>query len=246
MRGNLPVSQNIDLLSEGLRLRVFLSYPEGKGPFPAVLVNHGGGGMDELYEKMCLHLAGKGYIAAAMTFRGYPNSEGSQEYGKGEIVDLLNLVNFLKSASSPAASGGIGMFGYSRGGLNALLACQRSHNFRAVVVWSAPVEMERHARRNPFIQDIIGGSTEEIPEEYYIRTATNFGDKFSCPLLIIHGEEDPVVPVEHAYLLTAELKKHHKPFTLKIYPGEGHNFGQGAFLNAWQETVEFFQQHLKE
>lgn len=240
----MPTIKNLDLLSQGQRLKVFLVYPGEQGPFPTVLVNHGGGGMESVYEEMCLYLAEKGYIATAMTFRGFPGSQGNQEYGKGEIEDILNLVDFLKSPSSPVVPGEIGMFGYSRGALNALLACQRSSDFRAVAVWSAPVEMIRHTHRNTFIQDIIGGSPEEFPEEYYLRSPLNFVERISCPLLIIHGEEDIVIPVEHAYLLAAELKRHNKPFRFRIYPGEGHSLAQEAFLDAWQETVEFFHQHL--
>jgi dipeptidyl aminopeptidase/acylaminoacyl peptidase len=230
--------------SEGLKLRVFLARPEEEGPFPTVLVNHGGGGMDDVYEEMCLELAGRGCLAAAMTFRGYPGSEGRQEYGKGEVRDLLNLVEYLKAQDNLADPARIGMFGYSRGALNTLLACQRSADFQAAVVWSAPVEMRWHAQMHPFVQDLVGGSPEALPEEYDLRSPLQAVEKFSCPLLIVHGEEDEVIPVEHAYLLAAELERQHKPFRLRIYPGEGHTFGITAFYAAWKETVEFLEQHL--
>lgn len=242
----LKLSQTISFLSEGLRLRVFLAKPQGKGSFPVVLVNHGGGGMEGIYQEMCLDLAGKGYAGVAMTFRGYPGSEGNQEYGKGEIADILNLVEYLKSSAEGMDPGRIGMFGYSRGALNALLSCQQGDLFKAVVAWSAPVEIKRHALRNPFVQDIIGGSPEEIPQEYQRRSPLNFVDKVCCPVLIIHGEEDTVIPVEHAYLLAEALREHNKPFRLQVYPGEGHSLGANAFRGAWGETVRFLELYLGE
>ncbi len=200
--------------------------------------------MEGGYEEMCRQLGALGFVALAMTFRGYPGSEGNQEYGKGEVKDLLNLVEYLKSQKGLVDPKSIGMFGYSRGALNSLLACQNSTDFQAVAVWSAPVEMKWHAQLNPFVQDLIGGSPCEIPEEYEARSPINFVDKISCPMLVIHGEADDVIPVEHAYMLAAELKKHQKPYELKIYPGEGHVFSERAFYTAWGETVKFLLKHL--
>jgi len=79
-----------EFLSQGLKLKVFMARPDEKTRFPTVLVNHGGGGMEKIYEKMCIELADIGYVALAMTFRGFPGSQGRQEYGKGEVEDLLN------------------------------------------------------------------------------------------------------------------------------------------------------------
>jgi len=231
------------LLSQGLRLRVFMARLEDKAPLPVVLVNHGGGGMDTLYEKMCVNLAERGYVAATMTFRGYPGSEGRQEYGKGEIEDVLNLVAHLRSQDF-VDGGRVGMLGYSRGALNALLACERGGDFKAVVLWSAPVEMVAHHVLNPFIEDLIGGSPTELPQEYWIRSAINFVHRIDCPILVIHGEEDEVIPVKHAYMLASELERNNKDFQMKIYPGEGHGFTLKTFDDAWQETLDFLNRYL--
>jgi len=232
-----------DLLSQSLRLKVFMAKPEGKAPLPAVLVNHGGGGMEILYEGMCIKLAEGGYAAAAMTFRGYPGSEGRQEYGKGEIEDVLNLVAYLRSQDF-IDGGRIGMFGYSRGALNTLLSCERGGDFRAVVLWAVPVDMVAHHALNPFIEDLIGGSPHELPQEYRIRSAINFVPSIDCPILIVHGEEDEVIPVKHAYMLASELERNNKDFLMKIYPGEGHVFTLQTLQYAWQETVNFLNMYL--
>lgn len=200
--------------------------------------------MDALYEKMCVKLADRGYVATAMTFRGYPGSGGRQEYGKGEIEDVLALVAHLTSQDF-VDGGRVGMFGYSRGALNTLLACERRSGFRVVVLWSVPVDMVAHHVLNPFIEDLIGGSPGELAQEYWIRSAINFVDGIDCPILIIHGEDDEVIPVKHAYMLASELERNNKDFQMKIYPGEGHAFTLKAFQDAWQETVGFLDRYLQ-
>ncbi|MFQ5925106.1 MAG: alpha/beta hydrolase family protein [Dehalococcoidia bacterium] len=232
-----------EFLSEGLKLKVFMAKPEEKGRFPAVLVNHGGGGMDEVYEEMCIELAGTGYAALTMTFRGYVGSQGRQEYGKGEIEDLLNLVEYIKSQGF-VDENRIGMFGYSRGALNTLLTCQRSEDFKAVVLWAAPVDMIAHHMLNPFIEDLIGGSPQKLAEEYRIRSPINFVERVTCPIFIIHGELDEVIPVKHAHMLARELERNNNYFEMKIYPGEGHVFTLETYRDAWKETVRFLNRYL--
>lgn len=233
----------LEFLSEGLKLKVFMAKPDEKARFPAVLVNHGGGGMERVYEEMCIELAETGYTALAMTFRGYPGSQGRQEYGKGEIGDLLNLVEYIKSQGF-VDENRIGMFGYSRGALNTLLTCQRSKDFKAVVLWAAPVDMIAHHMLNPFIEDLIGGSPQKLPEEYRIRSPINFVEGITCPIFIIHGELDDVIPVWHADMLAKELEGSNKDFQMKTYPEEGHVFTLETYQDAWKETVCFLNRYL--
>nr|HID58169.1 S9 family peptidase [Desulfobacterales bacterium] len=230
--------------SEGLKLRLFTARLDKKGPLPLVLVNHGGGGMDDIYEHMSVHLASLGYAVACLNFRGYYGSEGKQEYGKGEIRDVLNLVDFLK-ARDYVDINRIGMFGYSRGGLHALLAAERSDDFKVLVIWSAPVDVAELSRLHPFIMDLVGGSPEELPDEYYMRSPINFVEDINSRLLIIHGELDIVVPTHQALRLTERLKELGKDFEFKILPGEGHTMGPEGFNLAWKETVAFLNRFLR-
>lgn len=46
--------------------------------------------------------------------------------------------------------------------------------------------------------------------------------KFDVPTLILHGDDDQIVPVEASAKLSAKLVKN---FELKIYPGGSHALG---------------------
>jgi len=71
------------------------------------------------------------------------------------------------------------------------------------------------------------------------------------PLLLIHGDQDPVVPVSRAY----ELKEKQPAAELFIMEGANHTFGgshpftcsglPAAMLQAASKTVAFFRKNLR-
>jgi len=65
-----------------------------------------------------------------------------------------------------------------------------------------------------------------------------------CPVLILHGEADPTVPVEEAYQLRDLLEKKSIPYEIKIYPGAGHGFENEIWRDAGLRTLQFLQKHL--
>ena len=149
-----------------------------------------------------------------MIHRGYPGSEGRQEYGQGEVLDIGNLVDHL-SNDPRIDPRRMGIMGYSRGAHNALLATQRYDNFRAAVLWSAPVDMVDHVRVNPWIAETIGGTARDNPRIYRELSAIHHVDSINCPLLLIYGEPDTLRLVE-------ALKSQGKAVELKCWPLEGH------------------------
>ena len=83
-----------------------------------------------------------------------------------------------------------------------------------------------------------------MPEEYACRSPLESVERISCPVLLLHGEEDDVVPVEHARLLAQALEARNKPFELGILPGEGHIWSTSGLRTVWRRTVAFLEQHL--
>ncbi|UCF94365.1 MAG: prolyl oligopeptidase family serine peptidase [Desulfobacterales bacterium] len=237
--------ENFILQSEGLRLRVFTATPQsGDAPFPSVQIHHAGGGYEPVYEHMAVALAERGFVGITMIHRGYPGSQGRMEYGKGEITDIGNLTEEMLTRSSIDPER-MGIMGYSRGAHNAILAVERYDYFRAGALWSTPVEMVDHVQVNPWIAEMFGGFPEDVPEEYRIRSSIHFVEQINCPLLLIHGQIDDVVPVRHTLRLAEALKQNHKPFELKLFPHEGHIWSFAGFDHNWQLTVDFFERHLK-
>jgi len=233
------------LKSEGLTLRVFVAIPpHGAKPFPSVQIHHAGGGYETIYEHMAMDLAGRGMVGITLIHRGYPGSEGEMEYGKGEVRDIGNLAEEMR-ARSYIDPDKMGIMGYSRGAHNAILAIEATDYFKAGALWSVPVDMVDHVAVNPWVADMFGGTPDEVPEEYRIRSSIYFVERINCPLLILHGEDDHVIPVRHALRLARELEKHGKPFEMKIVPREWHIWTTPGFNTNWRLTVDFFRRHLQ-
>jgi dipeptidyl aminopeptidase/acylaminoacyl peptidase len=239
------VKESFVLDSEGLRLKVFVAAPEGDGgPFPSVQIHHAGGGYEPVYEHMAVELAQRGILGIAMIHRGYPGSQGDMEYGKGEITDIGNLTREIRRRPD-ADPDRMGIMGYSRGAHNAILAVERYDYFRAAALWSTPVDMFDHVQVNPWIAYMFGGLPDEVPEEYRIRSSIDYVDQIQCPLLLIHGEMDDVVPVRHTLRLADALRTKDKPFELQLFPHEGHIWSMSGFAHNWRLTVDFFERYLK-
>ena len=66
-----------------------------------------------------------------------------------------------------------------------------------------------------------------------------------CPVLILHGEADPTIPVEEAYQLQKLLEKKGIPYEIKVYPGAGHGFESEIWSDAGLRSLQFLRKYLK-
>ena len=64
------------------------------------------------------------------------------------------------------------------------------------------------------------------------------------PVLILHGEADPVVPAGEARKLERLLRQRGSPFESHLYPGQGHFFTGDALADTTRRSREFLRNHL--
>jgi carboxymethylenebutenolidase len=64
------------------------------------------------------------------------------------------------------------------------------------------------------------------------------------PVLILHGEEDRVVPVTEATKLQRLLERAGTPYEIKLYPGAGHGFNGMQLIDAGRRSVQFLKKYL--
>jgi carboxymethylenebutenolidase len=65
-----------------------------------------------------------------------------------------------------------------------------------------------------------------------------------APVLILHGQDDNLIPVSNALELEELLQKKSVPYEMKIYPHQGHGFDGDALVDANQRAVAFLKAHL--
>jgi carboxymethylenebutenolidase len=133
-----------------LRIEAYVYKPEGPGPFPVVIYNHGSRAEHDREERPFAYvgemLAGGGYVVIVPERRGYGKSDG-QTFGETigedrgprfvarvqeETDDVLAAVEFVKTLPY-ADTTRMGVMGWSFGGIISVFAASRSSAFRAVV-----------------------------------------------------------------------------------------------------------------
>jgi predicted acyl esterase len=147
-------------MRDGVKLSVYLFFPEGKGPWPVLYEQRyadiTGAGTRKAYAK----LAEKGYVVAAQNFRGAGKSEGTwvgyRALGWGEKQDGFDTVAWL--AKQPWSTGKIGTFGGSQAGFaQNFLAITRPPALKAQFMTDTGLSLYHEGYR-------IGGTTR--PERF--------------------------------------------------------------------------------
>jgi acetyl esterase/lipase len=168
--------------------------------WPAVLLIHGGGwmtGSRHDFESLGPALGHRGLMAAAMDYRLAP-----EHRWPAQLEDVFAAIEFLRDQQVDRSR--IALWGHSAGGQMALMAgLLRPDLVRCVVAMGAPSDLRR-------IQDTSPDPLEDIFDAAHLDAASPI--RVSCdsppPILLVHGEKDPVCPVEHAREHAAARPEH--------------------------------------
>jgi dipeptidyl aminopeptidase/acylaminoacyl peptidase len=251
--------------SGSLRISGILNVPAGRGPFPALVLNHGyidpaiytnGRGLMREQD----YLARRGYIVLHTDYRNHAQSSGDSraelDLRLGYTEDVINAVLALRSSNLPVDKPNIGLLGRSMGGgitYNVLVA--QPGLVEAAVVF-APVSSDavdnfdrwirRDGSRRGLAAAIVDryGAPEANPGFWQNLSAVNFFDRVTEPILIHHGTADETCPIAWSRETVAALSKAGKQVTFDTYPGEHHAFGPQWPLSM-RRTVAFLDARLK-
>ncbi len=186
-----------------------------------VLFLHGNAGNISNHLLSVAWLPGRGFNVLLIDYRGYGASQGQASL-PGVAVDVRRALTYLAKREGEGVP--LAVFGQSLGGGLAPYAVAGSaqrERVRAVVLDSAFSGFRRIAREKldafwltwPFQVPLSWTVTDDYSAIRYI------ADLHPIPVLIIHGEADRVVPVEHARTLYAHAQG---PKSLWLVPGAGH------------------------
>ena len=172
--------------SGGLRIQAYLYKPEGDGPFPAVIYNHGSRTGRERqsvpFEHVGALLTGAGYAVLVSERRGYGRSDGltwPEDVGKSrgrmiarleeEADDVLAAVDYLRTQAFVDARR-IGVMGWSFGGIVTMFAVSRSQAF-AVAVNQAGGALTWNG--NPDVRTALTGAAQKSTTPTLLQVAEN-------------------------------------------------------------------------
>lgn len=186
---------------------------------------------------------------------------------KIEYDDLGVVLDFIekKAETFPFVwNGELHLIGHSRGGAIALLRAAQDNRVSKCATWASVSDLERYlemkafeAWKNDGVHTIINGRTnQEMP--IYFQFVENFAqhaeilrlgrhlENFEQPLLIIHGENDEVVPLQDAHTIyqevphaiLVEIENADHTFNIK-HPLTERKITK-AFAEVLTESIEFF------
>lgn len=250
---DLSVNQ-ITYMSDGLKVKGYLTYPKKPGKYPCIIWNRGGAlefGAINPFRAAAMQgqLAKKGYVVIATQYRGNGGSEGQEEWGGKDINDVLNLIKVLEEIPQ-ADTERIGMFGGSRGGMMTYIALSKTDRLKAGAVLAGPADFEASIKSRPslenFMFDLVEGYEQNKEQEIYKRSPIKWVDKFpkDVPILIMHGNADWRVKSTQSLNMALELDKHRIPYRLLIFEGADHGLTEFR-KQYYEELTDWFDRYLK-
>jgi dipeptidyl aminopeptidase/acylaminoacyl peptidase len=84
------------------------------------------------------------------------------------------------------------------------------------------------------------GPWPEAADEYARRSAINFPERLSAPLLVLQGTDDTIVPPAHSEKIVEALRERGLPVAYQTFEGEGHGFRSADSIVRWFESDLYF------
>lgn len=258
-----PVAVQTYKAADGLEIHGYLTTPPGREArnLPLIVLAHGGPASRDIngFDWWAQALASRGYAVLQANFRGSTGygdafmEAGYGEWGRKMQTDLSDGVRHLVE-QGVVDSRRVCIVGASYGGYAALAGptldagvyrCAVSvagvSDLRRMVAYAAGRGERRDNQTVRYWNRFMGG---DGPGDRSLdaRSPAQLADRADAPILLIHGKDDTVVPVEQSRMMAAALRRAGKPVELIELNGEDHWLSRGdTRTRMLTETVRFLE-----
>lgn len=226
-------SKTVTYKSGDETVQAVLNVPDGKGPFPALVVIHEWWGLNDWVKEQAMKLADQGYVTLAIDlYRGKvaTTPEAAHEIMRGvpedrAARDLKAAVAFLQ-AQPNVRKDRLGSIGWCMGGGYALDVALQEPTLKATVINYGHLATDNDALK-----------------------------KINASILGLFGGQDRGITPQDVQTFATQMKNDGKNIQVTIYPDAGHAFenpnNQGGYrekdaADAWARTVKFLRENLQE
>lgn len=240
-----------------------LYLPAGEGPFPTVMLVHGGAWVAGQKDHSAWHarrLAMRGFAAVAINYRLAPLHKFP-----AQLDDCRTALEWIGQVAEQyrVDRDRLAAYGYSAGGhLVCLLAMRqdreavaafgqvatgvkaRTPRLKAVVAGGPPCEFRDVDPMSEKYVFWLGDTRAKRPQLYEQASPTHYVTDRAPPVFLFHGARDRVVDQRDSRLLHKQLKSHGVPAELYLVPNAGH-FRAFMDRRAFEHSVRFLEEHLK-
>ena len=253
---------------DGTTIPAILTIPpgqefQGNPNRPLVVLPHGGPAQHDTmdFDWLAQFIASRGYVVLQPNFRGSTGYGWAyQKLGRGEWGlkmqdDVTDGVKKMVEAEIAGASD-VCIVGASYGGYSALAGGAFTPDLYKCVIAIAPVsdlprmlsdEKQDYGRDHwvvSYWEDIIGkgdGSRKRLKKV----SPVFFAEDFKAPVLLLHGDDDTVVPFVQSRVMARALRKANKDVTLVKLKGEDHWLSTAKMrLQTLREIENFLDKHM--
>jgi dipeptidyl aminopeptidase/acylaminoacyl peptidase len=156
------------------------------------------------------------------------------DVGGKDLQDILSGIEYV-IAQGWVDGNRLAIGGWSNGGFLSAWAVTQTTRFKAALMGAGISDwLNMHAQTNIPDADVLQLVVNPLdqPDVYSQHSPITFASRVQTPTLILHGENDPVVPVAQAYTFYRALRERDVPVETVIYPREGHG------LSEWEHSID--------
>ncbi|HEY3020395.1 MAG TPA: S9 family peptidase [Solirubrobacteraceae bacterium] len=220
--------------------------PEGERP-PLLVLSHGGptGRTTDALDVEIQFWTSRGFAVVDVNYggsTGYGRAYRERLDGAWGIVDVADCVAAARHLSEAGEADGarIAIRGSSAGGYTTLRALTATDAFAAGASHYGVADLEALARDTHKFEsrylDRLVGPYPAAADVYRERSPIHHVDDLSCPVILLQGLEDPVVPPAQAEAMAAALDRKGIPYAYLAFPGEQHGFRKAETIRRAAEA----------
>ncbi len=245
---------------DGQEIPAYLTTPSGSGPFPTVVMPHGGPTSRDWirFNYQVQFLANRGYAVLQPNFRGssgyglaFEEAGGKGQWGLRMQDDVTDGTKHLidQGIADPDR---ICIVGWSYGGYAALMGAVKTPDlFKCAVAGAAVTDIPEHLKardRFKFTDHDVSNVGSYRDDKGLLRdnSPLNNVDAIKIPILLLHGDNDRRVDIKQSKRMASKLKKAKKPHKFVTLKKAGHHLEIGEHsIRFLKELEAFLAEHLK-
>jgi len=245
---------------DGVELHGYLTRPGNVGPYPTVVLPHGG--PYEVrdrwnYDWEVQLLANRGYAVLQVNFRGSGGygmdfeSSGYREWG-GKMQDDITDATHWAIDNKLADTDRICIFGASYGGYAALMGAVREPKlYRCAIGYAGIYDLDlmfssgdipQSRLGRDYLNKVLGNDVAQLRS----RSPAFNAAQIQIPVLLIHGKEDWRADFKQAKTMKAALEANHKEFEWMALSREGHGvYDEETRREVYERILKFLDRYLQ-
>jgi dipeptidyl aminopeptidase/acylaminoacyl peptidase len=248
----------VTYMSDNLKVTGFIAQPkvlDEHAVYPVIIYNRGGSGNDGkmavwTMKNSFYSWVKAGYIVIASQYRGNDGGQGKEELSGADINDVVNLFKSVEVAMPYIDEDSVFMVGNSRGAMTTYqLLRKKLLPIKACAVTAGVADLflfdQMRPDARPILEKFIPNMPQKMHEEFTKRSVMKWADEIKVPVLLMHGNADPVVDLIQSQRLSLLFDRSGLPHQLVIYP-KGDHFLKPFRADINKRILAWFEQFKDE